>query len=215
MPDCLKGVVFVGLDLGHPRHLEESVPVMSLVSERGRLLGWWRGVQIRDETLRTKTLRDGFFWLAEQIRKLPAVPTGVVLLRDGRIFEKEQLTSFMKGLELPSILLELPKNPAPYLLAETMIAPMGTAYFQDENSEVFIQTPSSHSIRSVSRFRIVKRNIEASSDALAVALLNLCHAPILGIRPSRLPSPIYWSDGLALNGGMSPKFRGLACFADS
>lgn len=212
LPEAFQQALFIGLDLGHPLHQGDSVPVMSVVDGEGGLRAWWRGAQIRDETLRPQTLAAASAWFHAWFNNSGSNPTRIVILRDGKMNRNDGLEAFRVAMPRPALLAEVIKSPVPLLLQGDQPAPAGTWVETVPNQDGFLQPPSApfagHLVQPF-RLRLVANPEQIPLSQLASALYTLCHAPSLGIRPASAASPIYWSDGLAQNGGQSIQFRGL------
>lgn len=105
--------IFLGLDLGHPLHHGDSVPVLSVVDSRGSLLAWWRGRQIRDETLRRESTSRAATWLLDWLRQTGRQPKDVIILRDGKLNKNDGLNEMASAMPCPATLVEVVKNPGP------------------------------------------------------------------------------------------------------
>lgn len=212
LEEAFRDMIFLGFDLGHPKTLEHSVPVMSVVDNNGRLLGYWRGQQPRDETLRRKSLNEARMWLIEFANQRRLDPRHVIVMRDGRSFENDGLNEFMDQLPWAATLIELVKNPVPLLTDGDCQAKLGTLFELEENYDALLQTSTPlirYDIGLPIRLRLVRNPNSLSIMQLAGAVYGLCHAPTLGLRSTRVPAPIYWSDGLAQESGKAIQFRGM------
>ncbi len=176
--------LFLGFDLGHPRDRKFSVPVISIVSNDGELLGWWRSEQPNDETLRNSTLRRGFNWLQSWLKSLGRYPGNLVALHDGRLFERELLVDFLQATGIPFTLVEMPKRPSPYILRSLYPAPEGCLIELRNGHEAFLQPPNAFSDGRLSRslrIRIVESTSQFSLASIARSIFGLCYAPTLGL----------------------------------
>ena len=204
--------LFLGLDLGHPLHRGDSVPVLSIVDARGRLLAWWRGRQIRDETLRRETLERAAAWLWDWLQTSPQRFSDFVVLRDGKSNKHDGLDELARVLPAPVTLVEVVKNPVPQMALDGVAAPPGTWIEVVRGRDGFLQMPeqsiNGHMARPL-RLRLLDSGGPHSLVDLAGAVFALCHAPTLGLRVPSAPAPVYWSDGLAARAGIDPQFRGL------
>jgi hypothetical protein len=206
------GTLFLGLDLGHPLHLGNSVPVLSVVDSRGRLLAWWRGQQIRDETLRRETITRATTWLLDWLRATSRQASDFVILRDGKLNKNDGLEQLSRALPSPSTLVEVVKNPVPLMRQNGALAKPGTWVEVVPGRDGFLQMPEpavQGHIANPLRLRKTAQDDLHSLEDIAAAVFALCHAPTLGLRIPGAPAPIYWSDGLSANSGMDLQFRGL------
>lgn len=211
-PDRLKHPVLIGLDLGHPRNLNESVAVITIVDSNGVLLGYWRGRQPRDETLREQTLREGLTWAKQFLQSHYPGGCEPVIMRDGRRFRGETFEPYEELLGPGFTYIEVVKSPAPFFCLGYDNVPAGTACrlegidgrFLVANYPV-VREQLLHPIR----IRLVRDDWALGEDAVTAIVAGLCYAPKLGLAPSRLPAPTYWADGIAAIGPTDHRFSGL------
>ena len=204
--------LFLGLDLGHPLHMGDSVPVLSVVDSRGRLQAWWRGRQVRDETLRRETTNRATSWLLDWLRLTNRQPSDFIVLRDGKVNKHDGLDEMAHALPQPATLVEVVKNPVPMMRLDGGLAPPGTWIEISPGRDGFLQMPEpaiNGHIAHPLRLRRVGSDGRHSLADIAGAVFTLCHAPTLGLRVPGSPVPVYWSDGLAANSGRDLQFRGL------
>lgn len=204
--------MFLGLDLGHPLHRGDSVPVLSIVDSRGRLLAWWRGRQIRDETMRRDTLERAAAWLLDWLQTTPQPFTDFVVLRDGKLNKHDGLEVLARVLPGPTMIVEVVKRPVPLMATEEVAAAPSTWIEVVPGLDGFLQMPEptikGHTARPL-RLRLPNSGSRHTLAEIAGAVFALCHAPTLGMKVPSAPAPIYWSDGLAANAGLDLQFRGL------
>lgn len=204
--------LFLGMDLGHPLHRGNSVPVLSVVDSRGRLLAWWRGLQIRDETLRRETTQRATSWLLDWLSQTGNKPVDMIILRDGKLNKNDGLDEMASAMPCPTTIVEVVKNPVPLMRHKEMLAKPGTWIEVVPGLDGFLQMPQptlkGHIARPL-RLRKASTGDFHTLEDIAGAVFTLCHAPTLGLRTPSAPVPIYWSDGLAANSGGDLQFRGL------
>ena len=204
--------LFLGLDLGHPLHHGDSVPVLSVIDSRGSLLAWWRGRQIRDETLRRESTSRATTWLLDWLRQTGRQPKDVIILRDGKLNKNDGLDEMASAMPCPATLVEVVKNPVPLVRHEGSLARPGTWIEVVPGRDGFLQMPEpsvkGHIAHPLRLRKAAKDDLHSLED-IAGAVFTLCHAPTLGLRIPGAPAPIYWSDGLSANSGMDLQFRGL------
>lgn len=204
--------IFLGLDLGHPLHLGNSVPVLSVVDSRGRLLAWWRGQQIRDETLRRETMTRATAWLINWLRTNSRQASDFVILRDGKLNKNDGMEQLKQALPSPSTLVEVVKNPMPLMGQNGALAKPGTWVEVVPGRDGFLQMPKPSvqgHIANPLRLRKTLQDDLHSLEDIAGAVFALCHAPTLGMQIPSAPAPIYWSDGLSASSVEDLQFRGL------
>lgn len=203
---------FIGFDLGHPKNARYSVLTMSVVSSNGNLLGYWRTNQERDETIRMEFMREANEFYQRLIRARNLRPEKIVIFRDGRIFKNDGLRKFMKLLGQQSSLLEIVKRPVPHFWVNEQDATPGSYWVLEDQRDALLQTTSptarNQSAKAI-RIRLLEEAYGSPLNAYLELVYSLCHAPALGLRTTRVPAPVYWSDGLARNGGHDLQFSGL------
>ncbi|MGB0414365.1 MAG: hypothetical protein ACPGJU_07940 [Coraliomargarita sp.] len=202
---------YLGFDLGHPKSKRHSVPVMTVVDARGRLLGYWRGQQPRDETIRSGSIRAAMEWLRENMEKL-SLSNDWVVLRDGKSFKNDGMRDLFKALGAMTTYVEVIKNPVPLMHMDTKPMEPGGLAILNEGREALLQTEQPlvrYQIGRPIRLRLGHNPAGRSIESLAASVFSLCHAPSLGLRSTRSPGPIYWADGLAKESGKALQFAGL------
>jgi hypothetical protein len=183
-----------------------------LVSSGGGLLAYWKFPQARDETMRAETLSRVTPLIKEFINGSKNMPDSIVAIRDGRFFKNDGVFDFVQALPVKTALLEIIKNPVPLLLNGNRQASPGTVVEISREEDALLQTSSpmvKGQIGKPIRLRIRSNPLGMPLALYAQAILGLCHAPSLGLRNTRLPAPIYWSNGIAKEAGRSIQFGGL------
>lgn len=205
--DC----VYLGFDLGHPKNIAHSVPVMTIVDASGSLLGYWRGTQPKDETLRSESMRDALQWLME-FKNNNLKANSWLVMRDGRSFKNDGINLILNELGSKLTYVEVIKNPVPLLHHNNIAAQPGTLSVVDGGQEAFLQTEAPlirYQIGKPIRIKVKHNPMDRPIESIAEAVYSQCLAPSLGLRNTRIPSPIYWADGLAKESGQSLQFAGL------
>ena len=194
----------IGVDLSHRRERPFSVLALTLVSPDGELVGAWTKKQPRDETARVESVGT----LLENCRCRIADYTNnakVVIFRDGRFFENEDVNLYQNILESAVSLFEFRKrgNPQiiqlaqPWGLASDILA----AKLPGELT-VFISTippKNNKTFMSVSKltWRSHWNGLGLKPIEIAKIVVASAAAPGLGLHPRNLPAAIYWADGIA------------------
>ncbi|MDA8736683.1 hypothetical protein N9M57_04810 [Opitutales bacterium] len=206
-----ENVTYIGFDLGHPKSRQFSIPVMTIVNSKGALLGYWKGKQSRDETLTSQTIVEATKWLKSVRLKLNLTDEWIVI-RDGKSFQNDGIKHLIEYLGGKTAYIEVIKNPVPLVAQFQMLASPGTLATWDDSNEAILQTETPlvhHQVGRPVRLKVKQNSLGRSIESLAAAVFSLCHAPSLGLRSTRLPSPIYWADGLAKECGRSIQFSGI------
>jgi hypothetical protein len=212
LPSMFKDTLFIGVDLGHPHHKGDSVPVFSIVNSRGHILAWWRGSQVRDETVRRETVSKATDWILEWLQGEKLKVSDFVILRDGKINKNDCLEDLARHLPAPALVVEVVKKPVPLITDRGQVTAPGTWIEVVPGRDGFLQPPDPPTPSQLAhpiRLRVSACKTTHTLKEIAGAVFTLCHAPSLGLRPLGSPSPIYWSDGLAANGGHDLQFRGM------
>jgi hypothetical protein len=208
----------LGLDLSHPREGPSRV-CGALLNPTGNLVHSWVAEHARDETISQSVLKKII------IKAVALIPdsdqqTGLLILRDGRLFEKEHYSIYREGFGLPVTLLEVRKRRNPPILTEDACG--------IPQSPVFCSIPQRHDSRShvammiclptaqQNRFGQVLKlhwrdqwnGLSLKRTDFAAILTALVHAPGLGNKARALPAPIYWADGIAAASDQDLRFRG-------
>lgn len=202
---------FIGFDLGHPTKRSFSVPVMTVVDSYGALVGFWKGRQKKDETLLKKSIAEACQWFRRFSENFDS-DTEWLVLRDGKSFSNDGVDLLLKQLEPAVTYVEVIKNPVPLLVAEGKSAPPGSMVVAQQGEEAILQTESPWVVYQMGlpiRLRIKQNSQNRSLESICAAVYSLCHAPALGLRTTRIPSPVYWANGIAKNAGNSIQFAGL------
>jgi hypothetical protein len=205
-------LVYIGIDLGHPRMKKKSWVVVTAVGETGKLIVYWRKDQIRDETLRTESITSALNWIYLQLRKRYGSDYRAVILRDGRMFDNENLETYRVYFRNDFTYIEVIKNPVPLMIAENRCAPEGSLCIPHESDYFFLVTSRSiiqEQIGLPLKIRILHDGLNLGRDSIAKQIVGLCYAPTLGLRPTRLPAPLYWANGLAAISENNHQFAGL------
>ena len=208
----------VGVDLGHPMSQRVSRVVISLMDHQGILLGAWRCVQERNETIGENVLRQGLKWVLNTAkghgngRDAPSF----LVLRDGRLHKGEKVAFYRQELGTNMTLVEFSKydNPEMYV-ADSIPASVeaGTECLLEGSATPFIAPISPRLANDLAKTFKIK--MDAAWDGLVLGMARVCeiiiglsYTPGLGLAQHALPGPVYWADGIAAIGGMNNQFAG-------
>jgi hypothetical protein len=206
----------IGVDLGHQLGSPTSSIVMTLVNPAGALEAAWLKVQPRDETARvssiTKLLACCRLWLNE-FEPEPSI----VVLRDGRLFENEDVSLYGRLLRANVSVFEFRKRGNPQIVrgVHPRALPGGPfAAILPDTSTMFIATTAPRDDRSLASIAKVTwrdewNGLQLQPNDIAKLLASSATAPGLGLHPRQLPAAIYWADGIAGANDEDLRFRGV------
>ena len=214
----------LGVDLGHPRATEHSVVAFSLLDHRGVHLATLRTAQRRDETVRERTLKTGLRWAREEMaRRLQGRHfPGVLILRDGRLFENEPMRTYSDAFDGAVTLVEFTKRMTPVMFVpgDKLRSAPGGCEFRPSDGETSYVVPLPPRLSS-DLARVFKVRVRGSADGLGLGLsrtveilVGLAYSPSLGLAPHALPGPLYWADGIAAISETNHQFSGQTIVPD-
>ena len=143
---------------------------------------------------------------------------GLLIMRDGRLFEKENHSFYRQGFGLPVSLIEVRKRRNPPILTgefpgipvEPMFAELPQKY--DSHVAMVVTLPAAKQKQFGQVMKIHWRDkwneLSLESRDIAAVITALVHAPGLGNKEHSLPAPIYWADGIAGASENDLRFRG-------
>ena len=206
---------YLGIDLSHRTAQRYSALCAALVSADGQLNLACRKRQALDETVHPTTLRSVLETLHRTMVRHSEID-GLVVLRDGRVFENERAELYSDILGLPVSLLEIRKGGNPHLMVSNGRSqlPAAASWGLIPESTVGFLYPAPHSnsggigkTLKVS-WRARENQLELSPHQISALLTGLTLAPSLGDKIPSLPAPIYWADGIAGSNDKDLRFRG-------
>ena len=144
--------------------------------------------------------------------------SGILVIRDGRVFESENVDDYMRDLGAPVTLVELRKYGSPPLWldrdARLPISPVVGWLPQVGNGTLgfLVTLPNSTQERFDNPLKIWMPDawdgLRLGPERLARILYAQTLTPGLGVRRRRLPAPVYWADGIAGASDNDLRFRG-------
>lgn len=205
----------IGLDLSHPTTSAVSRVAATIVDHTGTLVWATRMDVPRNETIDAPTARrlgDGVHsWL--RIHGLIGSP--LIMLRDGRIPERELISHWLDCFGGNIVVIEVRKRGNPILL-ETETLALRTPYAVQVQSSNTVLATASAPIDPAAVPEPLKltwtdqsNRINITATEIANHVMAHCHAPGLGLHSHRLPSAIYWADGIAGADETDLRFRGI------
>jgi hypothetical protein len=235
-PEHLKNPVTIGIDIGHPAERSRSSPVVTLVDASGRLISCWRGKPPAEDTppapnaprkpegaanneaseaalleaWQTDVLTSSMTWAKDKLDKLYPDGWSPLVLRDGRMFEGENVHTYETLLGRPCTLAEVARHNMPVMEFNGACARAGTAVRLLGDQSIYVLTtrnPNPEHLTAPLRLTIRRDRLALGPDLLAGIVTGLCYAPTLGYLRPRLPAPLYWADGVATEDDM--RFRGV------
>jgi hypothetical protein len=205
----------IGIDLSH-RAFSRAASV--LISPAGQLVGSWTlDQQQRREDINASVLRRLILAAAESI---PASERseGIMVVRDGRLFERENADFYRRGLGGPVTLVEFRKNGNPPMLIGTPGQPpqqpiVGWLADTPGESIGFLVTLPRFDVGDFDH--VIKIRLPEAWDGMKLGRMRLARilaaqtlTPGLGLHPRTMPAPIYWADGIAGASDHDLRFRG-------
>ena len=144
--------------------------------------------------------------------------SGVLVIRDGRVFESENVEDYRRDLGGPVTLVELRKRKNPPLLlggeARIPDSPVLAWMPKAQVGSLGFLTPM-HDPKRNEFDRVLKIWMKHRWDGMGIGPQRLAHilfaqtlTPGLGLRGRTLPAPIYWADGIAGASERDLRFRG-------
>lgn len=206
--------VFVGIDLSH-RH-SNSVICFSVIFGTGMPIYHRKYKARKDESIDNRYYQDFLNRFCHWCSVNNLYCHEIVVLRDGRFFEKENVKLFGCLEEYCDRLfvtnLSKYQNPVFSPSEKLNFRIPTTAYIKINDHESFL-LPANEDKGTVShstRLKVVYSNTkEENLDHLSKLLLEQSYTTRLGIKGSKYPSPIYWADGVASVKNGNLKFDGL------
>lgn len=205
----------IGIDVS--KRDDYSRVATSLVDPNGRLTGSWILDQARQENIEPDVLRRLLDATADRVPSEDR-SSGILVIRDGRVFESENVDDYTRDLGAPVTLVELRKYGNPPLLldrnAHLPLGPMASWLPQVGNGTLgfLVTLPNSTQERFDIPLKIWMPDawdgLGLGPERLARILYAQTLTPGLGIRRRRLPAPIYWADGIAGASDNDLRFRG-------
>ena len=208
----------LGIDLSHPEEGPSRL-CAALVNPSGIFEQAWVSEHRRDETISSTILQD---LMRRAVASIPSdtIGRGLLILRDGRLFEKEQYSFYREGFGLPVSLMELRKRKNPPILTSAPEGIPGRSIFtmipQERDSQSHISCVVTLPATGGKSFgRVLKlhwrddwNDLDLRPRDVASIIAALTHAPGLGNRARTLPAPVYWADGIAAASDRDLRFRG-------
>ena len=205
----------IGIDLSHRESF--SRVAAALINPDGKLVGAWTIDQPLQEHIAPSVVPR---LLVAAVNHMPVRDrsSGVLVVRDGRVFEREDVDDYRHRLDVPVTLVELRKrgNP-PLLLGDRLQLPTRpvAGWLPDVTDGLlaFIVTlPQSAKGEFDSVLKIWMRRewdgMRLGRERLIRILFAQTLTPGLGLHRRRLPAPIYWADGIAGASDDDLRFRG-------
>ncbi len=210
-PNCLT----IGIDLSHPTNGTVSRVAATIVDHAGKLVWATRLDVPRDETIDSATARRLGDGVQSWLQANGHLGTPLIVLRDGRIPERELVSHWLDCLGRDLAVIEVRKRGNP-ILFETASLDLRTPYAaQIENSNTVLAAASAPTDPSVFTESLKltwtdhSNQIKITATEIASHVLAHCHAPGLGLHAHRLPAAIYWADGIAAADDTDLRFRGI------
>ena len=205
----------IGIDVS--KRDDYSRVATSLIDPSGRLSGSWILDQARQENIEPHVLRRLLHATADKVPP-EGRSAGILVIRDGRVFESESVDDYTRDLGAPVTLVELRKygNP-PLLLDRHALLPTGPVVGwlpQVPNGTLgfLVTLPNSTQDRFDNPLKIwmpgAWDGLRLGPERLARILYAQTLTPGLGLRRRRLPAPVYWADGIAGASDSDLRFRG-------
>ena len=205
----------IGIDLSH-RGTSSRVAA-SLVSPDGRLSGNWTLDQARQENIESAVLRR---LLVAAACEIPAGDrsSGLLVVRDGRVFESEDVGDYRRELGGPVTLVEIRKNGNPPLLLgndarvpnRPVVGWLPEAVGGSLGFLVALPNLTRAEFGSVLKIWMPQAwdGMRLGPERLICILFAQTLTPGLGLGRRRLPAPVYWADGIAGASDDDLRFRG-------
>ena len=216
LPDRERLPWSIGIDISH-RKVSARVAA-TLIGPDGRLCGAWTADQARRENIDASVLRRLLKAAAHIVPEVDRAE-GVLVVRDGRVFESERAEDYRRDLGGPVTLVELRKyNNPPLLLGDDLELPtrpvIGWLRETVGGSLGFLVTlPRSGEGAFGSVLKLWMHQdwdgIHLGPEQLARVLFAQTLTPGLGLQRRKLPAPVYWADGIAGASDEDLRFRGL------
>ena len=205
----------IGIDLS--KRQNRSRVAVCLLSPEGRLAGSWVRDQRRRENIKPTVLRQ---LLETAAGAIPAShrSSGMLVIRDGRVFESEDVEDYRRDLGGPVTLVELRKGRNPPLLlgseARLPDTPVVAWWKKAKGGSLGFLAPL-HEPRQDEFSRVLKIWMEHRWDGMGLGPQRLVHilfaqtlTPGLGLHARAVPAPVYWADGIAGASEVDLRFRG-------
>lgn len=205
----------VGVDLSHQSN--SSILALTLIDPNGILVGAWTIEQPLDETARVKSMSRLLVLCHERLSSIEQNPK-VIVLRDGRFFENEDVDLYKNVLKANVSLFEYRKNGNPQIIVSgsESISPTGpfAATVKDESTMFVVTVPAynANSLHKVAKvtWRSEWNGLDLVPSEIARVLTASAAAPGLGLKSRHLPAAIYWADGIAGANARDLRFKGVA-----
>ena len=211
----------IGIDLSH--RATYSRIAASLVSPDGQLVKSWILDQERQENVKSAALRRLLVTAAREV-PMGERSAGLLVVRDGRVFESEFVDDYRRELGGPVTLVELRKNGNPPMLlggdARLPTNPVVGWLREAVDGSLGFLTTLPKSVMTGEFGSVLKVWMSQTWDGMNLGpeqLVRILFAqtltPGLGLGKRRLPAPIYWADGIAGASDNDLRFRGQ-CVVD-
>ena len=209
----------IGLDVSHGGGTRPySTVCAALVDPTGNLVHAWKTEQPRNEAISAVAVRK-LLLAATEYARAESKDAEILVLRDGRLFDRENADFYRDRLGTRVSLVEVRKRQNPLFLDEKLGASPVSASFgiipstnQDTNVGFLITWPNSENKGFDTPLKIHWRDqwdgLSIGPKILPTILVALTAAPGLGLHSRTLPAPVYWADGLAAASSDKLKFRG-------
>lgn len=214
----LTGIWTIGIDLNHRRESQTSTLAVTLIDPGGGLARTWLRHQRRDETVRSETIEPVLNALTRVLLQRGADESPIMVLRDGRVFERESADVFFRAIGDSVTILEYRKGGNPPAARTTdppscMTAPYAVQV-RNTNTLFLAPTPprNANTLPSVAKvtWRLGWNRLGLTPADIASTLAAQTVMPGLGPHRRTLPAPIYWADGIAGADDTDLRFRGNA-----
>ncbi len=211
----------LGVDLSHRSAETKSILAVTLVSPDGMLKAAWTSSYPRlDETVHFDALAK-ILKSCKDVLATGGFEGGIVVLRDGRTFENENINTYSEVLDLSVTYLEIRKRPniqvfKNYGLGLGVSAPWAGVVCggtEQSGTALILSTTKVKSPDRLPRYFKVywdseRNGLNLSPNEIAKILISSAVAPGLGSQPHYLPSALYWADGIAGASDTDLRFRG-------
>jgi hypothetical protein len=205
----------VGVDIGHDRERRTSKLALALADPDGGLVRAWSTEQALDETVRDIALSA---LLAECKKLLFSIDDdpAVIVLRDGRLFENEDIAIYESLFGDSVSIFEYRKGGNPQLVAigdDIGCVDYPAAAMVEGCETMFLVACPPRNEQALSfvakiSWRQEWNQLGCTNEELARFLVASTTSPGLGLHPRNLPAAIYWADGVAKTNESDLRFRG-------